>query len=213
MRLRARWLGLGVLCLIAAALAYAAMVRTRRGQQADAAVTTAIIEVCGDVLGAATSALARPLLIVALACLLAVLLPLALARLRWSAAAAAVVVPAISIPAAYQLREDTLTRPDLDVRGYELNTFPSTHAAAAIALLVAVLLLWPRPLDHRDLSRAGFVVSLIFVGNVTSHAHRPADVLGSLLLVCGAALVAVAVVGFRPPRPRRRRAQRRCAPT
>jgi membrane-associated phospholipid phosphatase len=213
MRLRARWLGLGVLCLASAAIAYAVLVRTVWGQQADAVATSGILDGSGDVVGPAMAALARPLLIVALAGCLVVLLLLALARLRFGAAAASVVVPATTIPAAYHLRDSMLSRPHLGVRGYDYNTFPSTHATTAIALLVAVLLVWPRPLDHRDLSRAGFVVSLVLIGNVTSYAHRPADVVGSLLLVCGSTLIAVALLGFRPPRPRPRRALRRSAPT
>lgn len=212
MRLRAGWLGLGMLCLVSAALAYAVLVRTAWGQQADADATSAILDASGDVVGTAMAVLARPLVIIVLAACLVVLLPLALARLRFGAAAAAVVVPATTIPAAYHLRDSVLTRPHLGVRGYEYNTFPSTHATTAIALLVAVLLLWPRPLDHGDLTRAGFVVSLVLIGNVTSYAHRPADVVGSLLLVCGATLVAVAVLGFRPPWPKPRRARRRSAP-
>jgi membrane-associated phospholipid phosphatase len=213
MRLRARWLGIGVLCLAFAAIVYAVTVHTRIGQQLDADAMTAILGVCGGAFGRAIAALARPLLIIALGGCLIVLLPLALARLRFAAVAAAVLVPAASIPAAYHLRDVWLTRPDFGVRGYDDNTFPSTHAATAIALLVSTLLLWPRPLDHRDLSRAGFVTSLVLLGNVTSYAHRPADVLGSLLLVCGATLFAVALVGFRSPRPRRRHARQRSAPT
>lgn len=212
MRQRARWLGLGLASLAAAVLAYAVLVRTRPGQLLDAELLSAIFDATPTPVAEALAALARPLLFYVLVPLVALLALLALARGRWAAALAAVVVAATPTPIALNLREYVLTRPDLGVRGYDHNTFPSTHAAAAFGLLAALLLVWPRPVERRDAGRAAFVAALVLLGNVTSHAHRPADVLGSLLLVCAVAFLAVAVLGFRRATPRPRRARRRSAP-
>lgn len=66
--------------------------------------------------------------------------------------------------------------------GYLTNTFPSTHASATLALLVAVWWLCPRrPVWLTRLLCAAAGVAAL--GNVVGHAHRPSDVLGSALLV------------------------------
>lgn len=66
--------------------------------------------------------------------------------------------------------------------GYLTNTFPSTHASATLALLVAVWWLSPRrPVCLTRLLCAAAGVAAL--GNVVGHAHRPSDVLGSVLLV------------------------------
>lgn len=213
MRQRARWLGLGLASPALTAITYAVLVRTLPGQAVDADLMTAILNATPGPVGAALAALARPLLFYVLVPLVVLLALLALARGRWAATLAATVVAATPAPLSLHLREFVLTRPDLGVRGYDHNTFPSTHAAAAFGLLVALLLVWPRPVDRQDLSRASFMAAVVLLGNVTSYAHRPADVLGSLLVVAAIAWVAVAVVGFRPVTPRRRRARRRSSPT
>jgi membrane-associated phospholipid phosphatase len=213
MRQRARWLGLGLASLAASVLAYAVLVRTQPGQALDADLMSAVLGAAPGPVGTALAALARPLLFYVLVPLVGLLALLALARGRWAAALAAAVVAAAPAPISLYLREHVLTRPDLGVRGYDYNTFPSTHAAAAFGLLAALLLAWPRPVDRGDVARASFVAGLVLLGNVTSYAHRPADVLGSLLLVCAVAGLTVAVLGFRPARPRRRRARRRSSPT
>lgn len=213
MRQRARWLGLGLASLAAGMLAYAVLVRTRPGQALDADLMSAILGAVPGPVGAALASLARPLLFYVLVPVVALLALLALARGRWAAALAASVVAALPAPVSLHLREHVLTRPELGIRGYDYNTFPSTHAAAAFGLLAALLLVWPRPVDRGDVSRAAFVAALVLLGNVTSYAHRPADVLGSLLLVCGVVGLTVAVLGFRPATPRRRRARPRSSPT
>lgn len=212
MRQRARWLGLGLASLALTVITYAVLVRTLPGQAVDADLMTAILDATPGQVGAALAALARPLLFYVLVPLVVLLCLLALARGRWAATVAAVIVSATPAPLSLHLREYVLTRPDLGVRGYDFNTFPSTHAAAAFGLLVALLLVWPRPVDRQDMSRASFLAAVVLLGNVTSYAHRPADVLGSLLVVAAIAWVAVALVGFRPVTPRRRRARRRSSP-
>lgn len=89
-----------------------------------------------------------------------------------------------------------LPRPD---HGYSYvhNTLPSTHVALVTALVVAIAVL----LEHRpvwlDRVLVGFV-ALACAGNVVGYAHRPSDVVASVLLV-GAVSGVVAAVTMRPP--------------
>lgn len=212
MAARVKWLGLGLLTTAVAILAYVVLVRTRPGQVVDAEVMSAILDTVPPPVGRALAALARPLIFYVLVPLVSLLTLLAVARRRWGAALAAVVMSAAPGPVCLQLREHVLTRPDLGVAGYDHNTFPSTHAGAAFGLLVALLLVWPRVPDHADVARASFVAALAMVGNVTSYAHRPADVVGSLLIVLALAWLAAGVFGVRPARPRRPRGLRRSSP-
>lgn len=108
-----------------------------------------------------------------------------LARGRWAVVAAALLVPLISIPLARWLRV-TLPRPD---HGYSYvdNTLPSTHAAVVVAAAVAIAMMFP---SERPASLGwclGGVAAVACLGNVVGHAHRPSDVLASVLLVIAVA--------------------------
>lgn len=108
---------------------------------------------------------------------------------------ASVVVVGISTGVSLGLKS-VLVRPAYSIVGYPENTFPSTHVSATAALLVAVWLLAPRRPGW--LSRAlGGATALVALGNVVGHAHRPSDVLGSLLLVA-AVVAAVRAIGGGP---------------
>ena len=65
-----------------------------------------------------------------------------------------------------------------------------------IALLVAVALLWPGRPGPVARWVLGALAVLVPAGNVTWYAHRPADVLGSVLLV--ASVTALAWAAFLP---------------
>lgn len=212
MRQRVRWLGLGLASLAAACLWYAASVHTWLGQWVDAELTGSILTAFPGALGDALGALARPLLLFVLALVVAGLAVLALSRRRWAAVLAAAVTAGLPAALSPYLRQDVLTRPDLGVSGYAYNTFPSTHASAAFGLLAALLLVWPRDPDRPDVSRAAFLAALVMVGNVSSHAHRAADVVGALLLTCAIAWLAAATFGFKPARPRRQHVRPRSSP-
>lgn len=212
MRRRARWLALCLLTIAAAVVAYAAMVWTSPGQRIDGQLATLILDLTPPVVGRALAALSRPYVLVGLGLAVAALLPWAVIRGCWADAGAALIIPATAIPAAYALRTAVLTRPDLISGGYLVNTYPSTHAAAAFSLLASALILWPKPLEVGDLTRAGFLAVVVGLGNVTSYAHRPADVLGSVLLAAGATALALATTGIRPGRPTPRRDLPRSAP-
>jgi membrane-associated phospholipid phosphatase len=139
---------------------------------------------------------ARRALILVLSPLAALLVLVAVVRGRHRGALVAVTLPLLLLPTALWLRDAAVQRPDRAVGGYDFNTFPSVHATAAFALLAGVVAVWPvafRPWHVWLLVSTAFAAAL---GNVTWYAHRPADVLGSLLLVASLALCCWAV--FQP---------------
>ncbi|WP_278235240.1 phosphatase PAP2 family protein [Isoptericola sp. AK164] len=161
----------------------------------------------------------RTTLPLALAALAAVLAVIALGRRRVAPVVAAGSVVVVSVLLARLLR-DHLPRPPVGqgLNGEAVvNTFPSGHVAAAASLLVAVLVLWPRRRVPRTVRILAAIILLASAfGSVVTHAHRPGDVLGSLLLVGAvAAGVLLVVRGLAPASvgavgsarsPRRRRA-------
>jgi membrane-associated phospholipid phosphatase len=141
---------------------------------------------------------AMPLVLVGATCVPAVL---TIAGRRWRRLVAAVLVVAVACVAAQLLKHEVLTRPDLGDHGYVENSYPSGHVAVVAALCVAVVLLWPGGPNRYVVIGAATVAGLTAVADVVSFAHRPSDVVGSLLLV---AAVTVAVrwalrLGTAPP--------------
>ncbi len=132
----------------------------------------------------------------------------ALARRRWRPVVRACVTVAGSVAATPYLRDEVLTRQPFTQEGLPLNSLPSTHASAAAALVVAVVLLWPRVRPWWLANAAWVVLGLVALGNIVGQAHRPSDVAGSFLLVLGLtagtyALTGVpAARGARKPRDR-----------
>ena len=104
---------------------------------------------------------------------------------RWAVVAGALLVPLVSIPLARWLRV-SLPRPD---HGYSYvdNTMPSTHATVVVAAVVAVAMMWPSQRPAWLGWCLGGVVAVACLGNVVGHAHRPSDVLASVLLVIAVA--------------------------
>lgn len=131
----------------------------------------------------------------ALVVLVVVMAVAALRRRPFDVVGAAVLV-GTSTAASLGLKS-VLVRPEYSVAGYPENTFPSTHVSATAALLVAVWLLAPR--RPVWLTRTlGAAIALVAIGNVVGHAHRPSDVVGSVLLVT-AVTAAVRAIGGGPP--------------
>ncbi|SKC37358.1 hypothetical protein [Krasilnikoviella flava] len=139
---------------------------------------------------------AREVLVLGLGVVVAVLAVRALRDRRWPALAASLALAAAAA-LAFVLRGAVLPRPVHDVLlGYPYNTFPSTHVAATAALALVLVALWPSrgsvgPVVVREAALAAVVLACVV--NVVTFAHRPFDVLGSLLLV-GAVASAVAAV-------------------
>ncbi|WP_141390375.1 phosphatase PAP2 family protein [Cellulosimicrobium cellulans] len=180
-----------VLVLLVAAFValWAASHLTVAGQQADAGAfrTLAPLHDAGrDLAGALRRGLP-----VACAAVVAVLGVVALVRRAWRDLLAAVVVVLGTVGIALGLRE-VLVRPDLGGYGYAHQTFPSGHVAVVGGLCVAIWLLWPWPASRTAAGWAGLgVTAVAALASVVTYAHRPSDVVGSLLV---AVAVTVAVV-------------------
>lgn len=84
-----------------------------------------------------------------------------------------------------RLLREWLPRPD---HGYSYveNTLPSTHMTLVAAAAVAIVLLWPTSLPGWLVPVLVALLVVAALGNVVGHAHRPSDVLASLLLVATA---------------------------
>lgn len=186
----ARWRGPLLVVTLAAAfvLLYWLAVRTLPGQMYDAGFF-------GRVVGLRTVSGRVPELVRAtLPTLLlgATTVPtvLAVTGRGWRRLLAAVLVVIVASAAAQLLKHRVLTRPDLGDHGYVENSYPSGHVAVVAALCVAVVLLWPGGPNRYVVAGGTLVAVLGAAANVASFAHRPSDVVGSLLLV---AVVSVAV--------------------
>lgn len=196
-----RWLVLGCSFLGLYALA----VRTRAGQAHDVAAFSAVSGLhqwFGGFAGCLRGGL--PLL----AAVSVVGLGISALRQRRGRALAGAGIVLLALPAARVLREE-LGRPRLGEAGYDFNTFPSGHAAALGAFLVAGYLLLPSAWRGTGTTRA--LVLVITVGafaSVVSYAHRPSDVAGGVLLAGVAGVGGALVAEGRPAvcsRPRRAR--------
>ena len=134
------WRRLGSLAaavLLAAGLVilYLWAVRTADGQRADIHLLV-VLQDLNPALGPTATAL-RPGLVVAGALVCGTLGVLALSRRRWRSLAAAAVVVALSVGGTWLLKAAVLDRPYLGANGYTVNTFPSGHVSATLALVVA----------------------------------------------------------------------------
>ncbi|ARU50631.1 hypothetical protein CBR64_03085 [Cellulosimicrobium cellulans] len=178
------------------------------GQQADAGAfrTLAPLHDAGrDVAGTLRRGLP-----VTCAAVITVLGVVALVRRAWRDLLAAVLVVLGTVGIALGLRE-VLVRPDLGGYGYAYQTFPSGHVAVVGGLCVAIWLLWPWPASRAVAGWAGLgVTAAAALASVVTYAHRPSDVVGSLLV---AAAVTVAVVWLLDvPRGARAAGERPAAP-
>ncbi|MFI2103225.1 phosphatase PAP2 family protein [Isoptericola sp. NPDC019693] len=167
--------------LLCAAL-YALAVLTAPGQRADVAGLALLTAPEPHLAGAAR--LVRALAPVA-AALLLVAAGLVAVRRRAGGrvVAGAAGLPVAVLALATVLRDVVLPRPSLGVHGDVLNTFPSAHTATLAAACVAVVLLLGRRPGRGATALLAAVVLLTAWANVATQAHRPSDVVGSLLLV------------------------------
>ena len=195
-------LGLSVLLVAALAGLYLWAVRSESGQRTDISLLVDL-QVLNPTLGPVATIL-RPGLIVAGALACGALGVVAAIGHRWRSLSAAVTVVVLSVSCTWALKNIVLDRPFLGEFGYTVNTFPSGHVSAALALVVAAALL--APAWESSAARRTFTLILTAVAlaacfaSVLEHVHRPSDVVGSVLLVASVTALAVAVVD--PPRQR-----------
>jgi membrane-associated phospholipid phosphatase len=186
---------LGVACLVGFVVCLLVGVRTGIGQRVDAAGLTAFVETVPAPIRRFLSTMARSGTASVLAVVVVALGLVAAARGRRVAVLTAVLLPVLCLPLSLYLRDQAVSRPDLGVRGYDYNTFPSVHATAALTLLMGVALLWPRRWTRGLAAAVVGVAGLVCAGNVAWYAHRPVDVLGSVLLVVGVTATWAAIAG------------------
>jgi membrane-associated phospholipid phosphatase len=173
--------------LVAAFVAlWAASHLTTAGQAADAGAFRTLAPWHDATVGLA-GALRRSLP-VAGAVVAALLGVLAVVRRAWRDLAGAVLVAAATVGVSLGLRE-LLVRPDLGGFGYAHQTFPSGHVAVVGGLCVAAWLLWPWP-SSRAVAGWGVlaVTAVAALASVVTYAHRPSDVVGSLLVAAASAV-------------------------
>ena len=171
----------GVVLALGVAALYLLAVRTDAGQRLDddaLAATASLWDATVPLTRLARAAL--PLLLAAV-----VLVPLARAvgARAWRRLAAAALVVGVSALGSQLLKHVLLDRPDLGHQSIPENSYPSGHVAAVTALCVAIVLLWPRGASRAVVAGWSLVALVAVAVNVVSFAHRPSDVLGSLLLV------------------------------
>jgi membrane-associated phospholipid phosphatase len=177
------------------------MVRTATGQAFDVVVFRVLFGlVPGGWPAEVVTAFARAAAVVALAVVAVILGVAAIGRRSWAPLTVAVLTVAISLTVGPFLRDDALVRPRFTDEPFPLNSLPSTHATAAAALAVAVVLLWPSPRPWWLTNAAGVVLVLVALGNIVGQAHRPSDVVASFFLVGTVAAGTLALVGTSRPR-------------
>jgi membrane-associated phospholipid phosphatase len=162
--------------------------RTSVGFHVDDSLTRAVLIYVPEPLRQALDHVARPWVIVVLAPTAVLLALLAVVRRGWRRLAAACCITSVPVVLALEL-------PVRQLLGLPSDGYPSDHAAAALGLVVAVVVLWPSSVGPRELVVAAAVALCVAVGNVSWYAHHMVDVLGSALLVSTAVGLALTVVG------------------
>ncbi|MGC0250092.1 phosphatase PAP2 family protein [Pseudactinotalea sp. Z1748] len=179
--------------LFAAALLglYTVAVRTHTGQVVDVTVYrwSHGLNHGGGLSGALRSNLHVPLLA---ACL--VLVALALGARDWHRVAAALTVAAATPVASLWLRDEVFDRPYLGDHAFVMNTLPSGHVSLSAALAVAIMILWPSR-ARWPIVVAGVLLATASLASVVAHAHRPSDVVASVLLTGAVTCAALALGG------------------
>lgn len=173
--------GVAVSTALGLAVLYGVAVLTAPGQWLDDQVFGLVQKVGVGPLGEWLPVVGRTALPRAVVAVLVVIGTVAVLRRSWSRVARAAVVVLVSVPASRGLRL-SLPRPDHGY-SYLANTLPSTHVTLVAAAAVAILLMWPSQRPRWLATALGVVIGLACVGNVVGYAHRPSDVVASVLLV------------------------------
>ena len=192
LRARLQWalaaVALGLVFLAAAWLTLG----TGTGARLDAGVRDMVLNSIDGRMRQDLSTLARPLVIVVLGPLVSVLVLLALVRGSWRRAIAGILVPAVSTALALWLRQ-------ADPFHTGQSAFPSNHAAVALSLLFAVMIVWPTRVNGWGVFAGAVAAVAVGLGNVSWYAHQPRDVVGSALLVGSVTAFVVALLGGDTP--------------
>jgi membrane-associated phospholipid phosphatase len=182
---------------------YVVFVRTGTGQRLDQVAINHVTqnEATREAVGTVLDAITRGLIVVVSAACVVI----AAMRKRMALAVGALVEVAGANLTTEALKKVVLSRPDF---GYgATNTFPSGHTTVIMSLVLAVLLVAPRPTRWLVELAGSVAVAVIGVGTVVTSWHYPSDVIGGLLvpLIWGLGiLIAISVVEpWQPSRPPR----------
>lgn len=187
----------GAMALLAV---YAIAVLTEPGQRLDDEVFGRVQHLTPAVLHEPLQVLARRVLPISAVVVAGILWWVGLWRRRWLDVLRASVVVIAAIVLSRWLRT-VLPRPDHGY-SYDVNTLPSTHATLVVAMTAAIWVLWPE--RRPEWLPVGLVAAVVLAcqGNVVGYAHRPSDVLASVLLVVTVTGVVDLIAGRWPTTPR-----------
>ncbi len=179
--------------MLALSALYVLAVRTRVGQETDAGAFSFLGRPVGPL--AVAAALGRTPLLLALGAVVFALAGYRAWKGEYKRAATVFVIVASSVATAETLRR-MLPRPNLGDYGYAVNSFPSGHAAAGAAVTLAFWVTLPESARSGALALcAAGLVAVMGTCSVVSMAHRPADVVGSFLLVSVVGVLAESASG------------------
>ena len=192
---------------------YLVAVRTASGQKIDDRAFQLLFSMAPHSMITVLTWFARGVVIAVLALLVSLLAFAAVGRGAWRAVVASILITGLTAATTTLLRDDVLRRPRFTDEAFPQNSLPSTHVSVACALVVAAVVLWPRPRPWWLVNTAGAVVLLAALGNVLGQAHRVSDVVASVLLAGAVSGLSLAVMrpnrsatplDVRPPRGNRR---------
>lgn len=177
--------GRAVDCVLCAALTYIGFVRTRTGQEIDAAGLGATVLAFPVDVQLAVYGVLKTAAVVVLGLAALALGLLAMRRREWGSVITGVVGSAIAVLISGPLR-DLLGRPDLGIDTYEDNTWPSRHVVVAFVLALSCLRWIPQGWSQRQVSAISATLILLVTtagySSIASYAHRPSDTIGSVLV-------------------------------
>ncbi|MBP1078586.1 membrane-associated phospholipid phosphatase [Microbacterium terrae] len=179
MRRAWRFASLSLAYAIGFVIFYVVAVRTAEGQRIDAGS----LGVLGWLRGEAWLAFyeGRSVVLYGLLAVAAVAALTAALERRWTPVLLSIILVAVVAVASVGMKA-VLPRPDLGDFAYAHNTFPSSHAAIALAASVAVI--WCRPpwMSRVLVFVLAALVAYVSLGSVLSFAHRASDTFGGIVL-------------------------------
>lgn len=180
-RVQLTWAATALLLTAAFTLLHLVAVGTHRGQTLDRELFMLYAGIDQTVITLAATARTGILVLAGLVLAAGAVSALRAGRIRAVVWVGAVILASVLLARA--LRDHILPRPDLGVYGFDLNTYPSVHVALVAALAVGIVVLWSGRVSWTVVAVVALLTLAAAGSSVLSRAHRPADVLGAILLV------------------------------
>nr|NLD40888.1 phosphatase PAP2 family protein [Actinomycetales bacterium] len=180
-------------------VAYIGFVRTATGQQLDDSLMVAAQRFL-SVEVARNGAIGFLRYLPELSAVLAALALLVAAIVRRSITAPVIaVVAALAAASSTQILKALLPRPNLGISEATMNSFPSGHTTVAAAAMIAVVLVSSPRWRPAAATLGGLFASTAAASTYVLGWHRPADVIGAVLVAAGWGLIAGVVILWREP--------------